>query len=237
MANVPSTQESYTSFLCSKQDFSTWIKSRIEKYQFVENQDYATAPQKYGTANGGYATRMEYALSIDMAKELSMVENNERGRMARKYFIECERKLKEVSTPSVPTTFAEALRLAADQAEELERQQKLLEEQKPKVKLAEVITQEGNYYPLKDIAALLAQRGVKIGPNRLRHYLIDNHYIGSRGDCYNMPRHKYIEQGLFLITEEPYTDRFGNTQVYRKALVTGKGLEYFVNKLLKEENK
>lgn len=77
-------------FLESKQDFSTWIKARIEKYGFVENQDFVTAPQIYGTANGGHSTRMEYALSVDMAKELSMVENNERGRLARKYFIDCE---------------------------------------------------------------------------------------------------------------------------------------------------
>ena len=82
-------------FLESKQDFSTWIKSRIEKYGFIEKQDFVTAPQKYGTANGGYSTRIEYALTIDMAKELSMVENNERGRLARKYFIECEKTAKE----------------------------------------------------------------------------------------------------------------------------------------------
>ena len=60
-------------FLESKQDFSTWIKSRIEKYDFVENQDYQTAPQIYGTANGGHSTRTEYALTINMAKRINAI--------------------------------------------------------------------------------------------------------------------------------------------------------------------
>lgn len=87
-------------FLESKQDFSTWIKNRIEKYKFVVNIDYVTAPQNYGTANGGYSIRNEYYLSIDMAKELSMVENNEKGRQARRYFIECENRLKKTTAVS-----------------------------------------------------------------------------------------------------------------------------------------
>lgn len=82
-------------FLESKQDFSTWIKNRIEKYDLIENVDFVTAPQSYGTANGGYSTRMEYVLSIDAAKELSMVEGNEKGKEARKYFIACEKIAKE----------------------------------------------------------------------------------------------------------------------------------------------
>ena len=89
------------SFLESRQDFSTWIKNRISEYDFVEHQDFITAPQKYGTANGGYATRNEYYVTLDMAKELSMVERNEKGKQARKYFIECEKKLNSTTTTQV----------------------------------------------------------------------------------------------------------------------------------------
>lgn len=137
---------------------------------------------------------------------------------------------------NIPQTFSEALMLAAKQQEEIEKQQKQLEAQKPKVKLAEVITTNEQCYPLKDLASILYQKGVNIGPNRLRRFLKDNHYLGERGACYNMPLHKYIEQGLFVITEEPYTDRFGHTYISRTALVTGKGLEYFVDKLYSIEN-
>ena len=221
-------------FLENKREFTTWIKQRIEQYGFVENQDFTSFDNIVKRENGA-TVRKEYALTIDMAKELSMVENNERGRMARKYFIECEKKVKQQF--QVPQTFAEALQLAADQQRKVEEQQKLLEEQKPKVKLAEVITTNEMCYPLKDLASILASKGVKIGPNRLRHFLKDNHYLGSRGACYNMPRHQYIEQGLFVVTEEPYTNQFGHTDISRTVLVTGKGLEYFINKLYKEENK
>lgn len=81
-------------FLESKQDFSNWIKNRIEKYDFVENQDYCSF-NKIIEREIGATSRIEYALSLDMAKELSMVENNEKGRLARKYFIECEKIARE----------------------------------------------------------------------------------------------------------------------------------------------
>jgi phage anti-repressor protein len=75
-------------FIESKQDFSTWIKNRIEKYLFVENEDFTL--HKFVV---GKATQIDYYISIDMAKELAMVENNLKGKEARQYFIECERKL------------------------------------------------------------------------------------------------------------------------------------------------
>lgn len=81
------------SFLESKQDFSTWIKNRIEKYDFIENQEFIRFHKKMEANN---ATMIEYIIILDMAKELSMVENNEQGRLARRYFIECEKKLKEI---------------------------------------------------------------------------------------------------------------------------------------------
>lgn len=69
-------------FLESKQDFSNWIKNRIEKYGFVENQDYCSF-NKIIEREIGATTRVEYALSVDMAKELSMVRDIEKGRMTR----------------------------------------------------------------------------------------------------------------------------------------------------------
>lgn len=84
-------------FLENKREFATWIKQRIEQYGFVENQDYSSFDNIVKRENGA-TVRKEYALSIDMAKELSMVENNEKGRMARKYFIECEKVVTKQST-------------------------------------------------------------------------------------------------------------------------------------------
>ena len=95
-------------FLEVQTRFNDWIKNRIEKYEFVENQDYVKlaenkAPQKNGVEKSmtydNWQGRIEYFVSLDMAKELSMVERNEKGRQARRYFIECEKQLKEQTAP------------------------------------------------------------------------------------------------------------------------------------------
>lgn len=89
--------------LGSKQDFSTWIKSRIAKYGFEESEDFTLHKfVERGT------TLIDYHISQDMAKELSMLENNETGRKFRKYFIEAEKKAKELAKPKriAPFTLA-----------------------------------------------------------------------------------------------------------------------------------
>lgn len=77
-------------FLESKQEFSAWIGNRIEQYGFVDEQDFLIILSK--TQNGG-RPRIDYHLTLDMAKELSMVERNEKGKEARRYFIDCEKRL------------------------------------------------------------------------------------------------------------------------------------------------
>lgn len=85
------------SFLESKQQFADWIKSRINQYGFVENQDYQILASDFYEASWGGNNKVEYALSIDMAKELSMVERTERGKQARRYFIACEKAVGEIA--------------------------------------------------------------------------------------------------------------------------------------------
>ena len=126
-------------FLGSNRQFADWIKNRIEKYGFVENQDFEVFHNSVKNSNGGRPST-EYALSIEMAKELSMVENNDRGRQARKYFIECENVAKEQHR--IPATYAEALRLAAEQQERIEDQQKAIQQSAREiVALSETITE------------------------------------------------------------------------------------------------
>jgi len=108
-------------FLESKRDFSTWIKDRVERYGFVENQDFAVFT-KIGENPCGGRPMTEYAISLDMAKELSMVENNEKGRQARRYFIECEKKMNGV-LPVVRDPQKAALIQALVQLDALEREQ------------------------------------------------------------------------------------------------------------------
>jgi phage anti-repressor protein/phage antirepressor YoqD-like protein len=104
-------------FLESKRDFSTWIKDRIKSYDFIEGVDFQSFTEIVEREIGA-TKRIEYALSISMAKELSMIENNERGRQARKYFIACEENKHELSRKE--------LALMVVQAEE-EKERLLLE--------------------------------------------------------------------------------------------------------------
>lgn len=80
--------------LGSKQDYSTWIKRRIEKYEFIEGQDYLLHKFVEQLPSGAKHC-IEYIISLDMAKELAMVENNEQGRKVRHYFIEVEKRYRQ----------------------------------------------------------------------------------------------------------------------------------------------
>jgi anti-repressor protein len=76
----------------SGNDFSTWFASRIKKLKFVENQHFILLLQSQEKKSGsGGSNKKDYALTLGMARELSMIENNEKGQQARRYFIECER--------------------------------------------------------------------------------------------------------------------------------------------------
>lgn len=81
-------------FLEVGKDFSSWIKDRIEAYGFAEGQDYLFTKIGEQLASGT-KYKNEYFVSLDMAKELAMVERNAKGKQARQYFIECERQAKE----------------------------------------------------------------------------------------------------------------------------------------------
>ncbi len=88
-----SARELHT-FLESKRDFSNWIKDRIKRCDLIENQDFEVFNNFGENPNGGRPLT-EYALTIETAKEISMVENNSKGKQARRYFIGCEKTLKE----------------------------------------------------------------------------------------------------------------------------------------------
>lgn len=85
-------------FLEVKKDYTTWF-SRMTEYGFSAGQDFLP---KMGEINGRGRPQQDHIITLDMAKELSMVQNNDRGRQARQYFIECERRLKQVQPELTP---------------------------------------------------------------------------------------------------------------------------------------
>ncbi|EEC9211161.1 antA/AntB antirepressor family protein [Escherichia coli] len=81
-------------FLEVGKDFSNWIRARLNEYGFVENLDYILFSPNLAKTPG--RRRKDYHLTLDTAKELAMVERNEKGRQIRRYFIECEKKLRNI---------------------------------------------------------------------------------------------------------------------------------------------
>ncbi len=88
-------------FLEVGKDFTNWIKGRINQYGFTENEDFEVFANFGENSKGGRPSK-EYAISLNMAKELSMVERNEKGKQARRYFIECEKQMRNNVFSSAP---------------------------------------------------------------------------------------------------------------------------------------
>lgn len=239
--------------LGNKKQFANWIQLRIEQYGFVENQDFEVFNQKVKNSNGG-RSRIEYALSLDMAKELCMVENNEKGRMIRKYFIEVEKKARTQNPFAIPQTYSEALLLAANQAKQIEKQQLALEQKKiendklvadgkrkdativrmkPKEVFMDAVAGSKGNCLVGEVAKLITQNGYKIGEKQFFAWLRDNGYLGKKGERYNIPNQQYMGKNPFFYIKRGV--RQGNSGVLHTTsttMLTPKGQIYFVNKFL-----
>lgn len=115
-------------FLEVQTAFKDWIARRIAEYGFEDEKDFCSFLSE---SQGGRPSK-EYQISLDMAKELAMVERNEKGKQARQYFIECERKLRERQVKLAPKTYVEALRALADEVEAHNKTQEQLAIAAPK---------------------------------------------------------------------------------------------------------
>lgn len=135
----------------------------------------------------------------------------------------------------VPSSFSEALRLAAIQMEQIEQQQKQLEADKPKVLFAEAVSTSQRSCLISELAKIISQNGVSIGQNRLFAWMRKNGYLCNKGQYYNQPTQKAMELGLFEIKKTTITKPSGDVIVNTTSKVTGKGQIYFVNKFIGKE--
>ncbi|SEC24791.1 Phage anti-repressor protein [Pseudomonas saponiphila] len=85
--------------------FKDWIARRIAEYGFQEGEDFCSTLSK---STGGRRSR-EYRITLDMGKELAMVERNEKGKQARRYFIECEKRLSQIAPEDARTIMGETI--------------------------------------------------------------------------------------------------------------------------------
>jgi len=207
-------------FLESKRDFSTWIKDRIKSYDFIEGVDYQSFTEIVEREIGA-TTRIEYALSISMAKELSMIENNERGKQARKYFIACEENKHELSRKELALMVVQAEEEKERLALENEKQQKQIEKLQPKADFAEAAFRAEGKVDIGQAAKIL---NLGFGRNTLFGKLRD---AGIFFKDRNEPKQKYIDAGYFEMTLLPPIRRDNHPDILcQKVFCKPKGLAY-----------
>ena len=134
----------------------------------------------------------------------------------------------------IPRNFSEALRLAAEQAERVEAQQKQIEAMKPKALFADAVVTSERSCLVAELAKVLKQNGIDMGQNRLFAWLRKNGFLCSKGDYYNQPTQRALEMGLFEIKKTVIAKPDGSSLVSVTTKVTGKGQVYFVNKFLSQ---
>lgn len=185
---------------------------------------------QYKAENG--QTYREYRLTKMQTFDLMTGYNVELRIKVNRRWAELEAK-EQSHHAQIPQSFSEALRLAAEQAEKIEAQQKQLQEQAPKVLFADTVIGSQSSCLIGELAKLITQKGYEIGEKRLFKWLRENHYLGKKGEYYNIPNQQYVEQGLFELKKGTRSGSGGVMHTTITPKVTGKGQVYFVNKFLK----
>lgn len=212
-----------------KSKYADWFKN-MSAYGFVENMDYFTFSKNL--ENGGRT--IDHNISVDMAKQICMIQRSEKGKLYRQYFIDLE---KAWNTPE--QVMARALKLADRTIDTLKEENKKLiednERMKPKVIFADAVRASSSSILIGDLAKLLRQNGVDTGQKRLFEQLRNEGYLMKTGSSRNMPKQKYVENGFFQIKETVISNPDGSVRMTKTTKVTGKGQQYFLNKYLKNK--
>lgn len=193
---------------------------RMCEYGFAENEDFWT---NLSESTGGRPST-DHQLTIPMAKELCMLQRNEKGKQFRQYFIRVEE-----AWNSPEMVMKRALEYADKKIAALTAQ---VEEDKPKVLFAKAVETAKTSILIGDLAKILKQNGVEIGQNRLFEQLRQEGYLMKGGSSHNMPTQRAMEMGLFEVKESTINNPDGSIRVTKTTKVTGKGQTYFVNKYL-----
>ena len=207
--------------------FNDWFP-RMTEYGFVEGTDFYSKMSK--TDNGGRPST-DYEISVDMAKQICMIQRTPEGKAVRQYLIDLE---KAWNTPE--QVFARALKMADEKINSLkENNTRLIAENqrmRPKEIFADAVSASHTSILIGDLAKLICQNGYQIGQKRLFEWLRENNFLIKSGSSKNMPQQRYVEQGLFEVKESNVQNPDGSVRITRTTKVTGKGQIYFVNKFL-----
>lgn len=212
-------------FLGIGRDFTNWIKGRISQYGFTAGLDYLIVENlsspKRASAKSRQQLEHDYMITIDMGKELAMVERNDKGREVRRYFIQCERQAKAAAP--VPPSYPEALRLAADLSEKATRLENLLVAAAPKVDFVNRFVISNGSMGFREVAKLL-----NVKETVLRQFLSDKGIMYVLAGKL-MPYSNHIEAGRFTVKTGESTN---NGRAFTQAKFTPKGVEWLAQKMV-----
>lgn len=196
--------------------FATWFQ-RICEYGFIENQDYTTCYPNLGSENHGGQNMIDYDISMDMAKQICMIQRTPKGKEIRQYLIDLE---KAWNTPE--QIMARALTIAQQTIERRNIVIKMLEadteRMRPKEEFYDAVAGSKTAIEMAAVAKVLDFKGV--GRNKLFEILRDERVLQSD----NIPYQKYIDNGWFRTIEQKYS-KDGETYINIKTLVYQKGVD------------
>ena len=214
-------------FLGVTERFGNWFE-RMNQYGFQESIDYL-GRKVFNTQ--AHQELQDYEITLDMAKEIAMIQRSDKGKEVRQYFLELERRWN-----SPEAVMNRALEYPRKQVKALmEEKQGLIEENnqlKPKALFADAVSASNESILIGQLAKLIRQNGYEIGQNRLFEWMRENEYLIKKGERYNQPTQKSMDLGLFEVKERTITNPDGSTRITLTTKVTGKGQVYFINKFL-----
>lgn len=184
--------------------FSLWVSKNFK--EFEDGEDFTSVSTDTVVNNGARRELQDYALTLDMAKQLCMMSHTKLGRKYRKYFIDLERKWND---PQEVVKRGYAILQNENTQLKLENEQ-----MKPKALFADAVSVSKTTILVSELAKILRQNGVNIGANRLFSWMRENGYLISRkGTDWNMPTQRSMELGLFNIKETTITHSDGHTAI------------------------
>lgn len=221
-----------------KTAFKDWFPRMVE-YGFSNGRDYNMLKNERVQIEGTREVKREvidYQVSVDMAKQICMIQRTEKGREYRQYFLDLE---KAWNTPE--QIFARALKIADKEIEKLRSNNTILiqdvQRMKPKEIFADAVSTSHTSILIGDLAKLLKQNGYKTGQKRLFEQLRQEGYLIKGGSSKNMPTQKSMEMELFEVKETSISNPDGSIRVTKTTKVTGKGQQYFINHYLAPSSK
>lgn len=223
---TPSARALYN-YLDVKTPFTTWLTRRVEEYGFVEGKDFLTILEE---STGG-RRESDAALTVDMAKELGMVEKTANGRTVRRYFIWAENKLRqgiEAPRPTLPLNYKEALTALLVEVEQKERLEQELAIAQPAIDFTRQVGVSANTLSMSEAAKWLKIKG--FGRTKLCAWLRAEGIFGKK----NEPKQRYIDDGYFEVKAQTFAAGTTEQRVGCTPKVTGEGIKWIQKRLKKQ---